>query len=292
MWITCGLCGLKGIIMGIDLHLHSNRSDGTDEPEEIINIASGLGLKAVSLTDHDTVDGIEKALDAANKKGVGFIPGVEVSAEHTGELHILGYFPDDSYMGINDVLDKMKDARDIRNRKIIDSLSRVRVDISMDEVLKIANGGVAGKPHIASVLCDKGYAVSISDAFDKYLARGRFAYVEKEKFTPERCIEEILKYRGVPVLAHPILLKMNDFELDTFIKRLKEYGLMGIEVYYSLNYPAFTDFSLKIAGKYDLLPTGGSDYHGDNKPDIIPGKGTGDLNVPYEVYERLKELVT
>lgn len=269
------------------MHLHSNHSDGSHSPSDIIDLAWDLGLKACSLTDHDTVSGIGEAMTRAAERGIPFIPGVELSAEHGGELHILGYFRKDSYIEINSTLEFMKKSRDVRNQRVIKKLKRAGIDITMDDVSEGTVSRAMGKPHMAKVLLKKGYAASTGEAFEKYLNRGTIGYVPREKLSWEKCIEDILACKGVPVLAHPVSLNMNRIALDSFVKKLKENGLIGLEAYYSLNDKKFTEISLALCKKYDLIPTGGSDFHGTGKPDIFMGKGRGTLHVPFKAYERL-----
>jgi len=275
----------------IDLHTHSTASDGSLTPGGLVKHAKECGLSAISLTDHDTIDGVEEALAHGEALGIEVIPGVEISADFKLEMHILGYFSKLKYKNMHKTLSSLRESREKRNPKIVNKLREMGFDISMEEVRQEAFGEIVGRPHIAKVMVKKGFVSSIHEAFDKYLSIGRPAYFKKNKLTPKECIKEILNAGGVPVLAHPVMLGMNFQELDDTLASLKKDGLMGIETYYVENSPEDTDCLVKLADKYDLIKTGGSDYHGSFKPDIEIGKGYGNLCVPYEVLEKLKSFL-
>lgn len=272
----------------IDLHTHTTASDGSMRPAELVLHARNAGLKAVAVTDHDTVEGLEEAAAEGSKVGIEVLPGVEISADYEKETHILGYFPNGNYSGIVDVLKQLKKNRDERNPKIIDKLNELGMNISMDEVTGEAAGSVIGRPHIAAALLRKGYISSIQEAFEKYLAHGRPAYFKKDKLTPGESIGAINKAGGIPVLAHPISMGYGIYRLEKLVAELQSYGLKGIECYY-VDYDIEDRTNLlRIARMYDLLVTGGSDFHGRFKPDIKIGTGRGDLRVPYECLEKLR----
>jgi len=269
-------------------------------PGEIVSLARSLDLKAISITDHDTVDGVRNVLEHGNLEDLYFLNGVEISSTpplsfvSSGSFHILGYGirPDD--MALNQALDKVKQARIERNPKIIARLNQAGVDISLDEVSQAAGGDVIGRPHMARVLMNKGYVTSIKDAFDRYLAKGKPAFVDKYRMDCDVAIDVLLRAGGIPVLAHPVSLGMDMKTLSNLLDRMKDLGLMGIEAYYSSHTRAIKDQYLRLAREKNLLVTGGSDFHGSYKTDISLGTGKGDLKVPFSVYEdlmaRLREI--
>jgi predicted metal-dependent phosphoesterase TrpH len=278
------------MIKRIDLHTHSTASDGTMEPGELVKYAKSRGLAAIALTDHDTVEGIKEAYEEGLRIGFEVVPGLEISVDFEPEMHILGYFFGNSYLDIEDTLICLRKSREERNPEIIKKLNDMGFDINMEEVSKIAARGVVGRAHIAKVLVDKGYVGSVGEAFDKFLSSGRPAFVKRDKFTPEQGINEIIRAGGIPVLAHPIYLGRSYAELDSLFYELKIMGLKGIEAYYVDNTPQDTENMVKLAHKHGLLITGGSDFHGTFKSDIEIGVGYGNLDISYELLERLKEV--
>ncbi len=274
----------------IDLHTHSTASDGSFSPGELVRYAWKNGLSAVALTDHDTVSGIEEAVEMGKTIGIEVIPGIEIGLEFKPEMHMLGYFFNNSYKKIGKVLDRLIKSREERNPRIVAKLNELGFNITLEDVRRNAGGSVIGRPHIAKALVDKGYVKDNSEAFDKYLASGKPAYFPKDKLNPTEGIGEILEAGGIPVLAHPIYLGMNYARLDELFCDLKKTGLKGIEAYYTENSYEDTGNLLRLAIKHELVPTGGSDFHGSFKPDIEIGKGRGNLHVPYEVLESLKNL--
>lgn len=274
----------------IDLHTHSTASDGSMSPRELVRHAKESGLSAMAITDHDTIDGVEEALDEGAKIGIEVIAGVEVSVDFEPEMHVLGYFFGDSYKNFVPILKRLKISRDERNPKMVEKLRSLGFDITMEEVRAEAKGNIVARPHMASVLLKKGYVQSIREAFDKYIAEGKPAFVKKEKMSPKECIEAITKAGGIPVMAHPLFLNLPLDELDKLVEDLVKAGLKGIETYYVEHTDEDIDNLLKIAAKHNIIPTGGSDFHGTFKPDINIGVGRGNLFVPYEVLDRLKEI--
>lgn len=274
----------------IDLHTHSTASDGSMSPRELVRHAKESGLLAMAITDHDTIDGVEEALDEGARLGIEVIAGVEISVDFDPEMHILGYFFGNSYKNFEPILKKLRLSRDERNPKMIEKLQSLGFDITLEEVRAEAKGNIVARPHMASVMLKKGYVQSIREAFDKYISEGKPAFVKKGKMSPEECIENITKAGGIPVIAHPIFLNLTWDELDKLVESLTKVGLKGIETYYVENSEEDTDNLLKISLKHNIIPTGGSDFHGTFKPDINIGEGRGNLFVPYEVLERLKEL--
>lgn len=272
----------------IDLHTHTNMSDGSMSPTELVMHAKTAGLSAIAITDHDTIDGVAAAVSCGNKIGIEVVAGVEISVDFNHELHFLGYFFDNNYLNIAPVLELLKQERAQRNAKIIDKLNQLGFDLSINDIDHATDKSVIGRGHIAKALVKKGYAKSVQDAFDKYLAYQRPAYVARTKFSVEQAIHYILNAGGIPVLAHPKFLGLSPDQLDNLISDFSKLGLCGIETYYSENTELDTLTTLQIANKYNLLITGGSDFHGTLKPDIQIGVGRGNLKVPYRLLDDLK----
>jgi len=282
--------GSKECPLLIDLHTHSTASDGSMTPAELVNHAYKKGLGAVAITDHDTICGAESALEEGKGLGIEVITGVEISVDFsTSEMHLLGYFFKGNYHSILVTLDELRAKREQRNPKIIKRLNELGFDITLSEVNSLALGRNAGRPHIARAMIDKGYVVSMEEAFHKYLAKGRPAYFKKDKLTPAEGISEIIRAGGVPVLAHPIYLFMSNDQLDMLLEQLTAVGLKGIEAYYTDNTAEQTAELLRLAEKHKLYVTGGSDFHGSFKPEIEIGSGRGSLKVPYSLLSALKQ---
>jgi predicted metal-dependent phosphoesterase TrpH len=278
----------------IDLHIHSTASDGTLTPQEILTQAQNLQLGAIAITDHDTLDGSKNALSIGIPSSVKFLTGVEISSEpppsfsSAGSFHILGYAVDVDHPQLNHTLSMLRDSRKRRNPQILKLLSLFGIEITLDEVRNLAGNSQPGRPHIAQLMVKKGYVPSIDAAFDEYLGNGKPAYVDRFRFECEDTIKAILKAGGIPVLAHPLLLgiKENDI-LEDMITVLTEMGLKGIEVYYPEHTKNLIEYYSRLASHYNLLMTGGTDFHGDIKPEIKMGIGKGNFFVPYELYEKL-----
>lgn len=275
----------------IDLHTHSTASDGRLSPEELVQYAKSRGAAAIALTDHDTVEGIGRALTAGRAMALEVIPGLEISAEHPGgSMHILGYFIDQDHPFLNNELLRLQNARQERNPKIIEKLRALGLSIDFEQVQALAKGQI-GRPHIAQVLLQTGAVNSMEEAFQKYLTKGAPAYVEKFRFSPPEAIHMIRQAGGIAVLAHPFTLNYHSLrDLKELVKGLKNNGLKGIEVFYSEHTPEQTGDYLNLVRELDLCPTGGSDFHGENNPDIDLLSGTGSLRIPYELLENLKAI--
>jgi predicted metal-dependent phosphoesterase TrpH len=277
----------------IDLHIHTSASDGTCSPGEILHLAHALKLRAIAITDHDTLEGVKAALVEGIPPDLGFLTGVEVSAAPPPELpvpatvHILGYDIDVNHFELNRTLFLLQNARRDRNPKILEKLRRLRMAVSLDEIREAAAGGQVGRPHIAQVLVKKNCAASIDDAFDRYLGRGKPAYVDKFRIGCAEAVALIRKAGGLPVLAHPVLLNLDDTRLEKFIGHLKTHGLGGVEIYYPEHTFAQTVWYARLARRYGLLMTGGTDFHGDLKPEIRLGCGKGNLAVPVSLFEEI-----
>jgi len=269
----------------VDLHVHSTASDGKFSPEAIISKAAGLGLKVISLTDHDSIDGIIPALKTVKiYPGLTFIPGVEISTDMPdGEAHVLGYFIDYTSTELGSTLERFRNSRLRRAQGMVSKLGSLGIDIDWSRVQEIAGDGAIGRPHIAQAMLEKGYIASFKEAFDKYIGHGGPAYVEREKMTPEEAVALIVRSGGLPVLAHPFTVK----EPEALVIKLKAAGLVGIEAYYKDNTAAETEATLDLATKYGLIATGGSDFHGiaDSNDAML-----GSVDVPLEAAQRLIAL--
>ena len=280
--------------MRIDLHIHSTASDGTLSPLEILTLAQDLNIAAISITDHDTLDGSKDVLSFGIPPSVKFLTGVEISSEPppsfscAGSFHILGYAVDVDHPELNHTLSMLRDSRKRRNPQILELLSHLGIEITLEEVRNLAGDSQLGRPHIAQFMVEKGYVPSIDAAFDEYLGNGKPAYVDRFRFECEKTIKAILNAGGIPVLAHPLLLGIKkDDILKDLIAALTEMGLRGIEVYYPEHTKNLIAYYSRLASHFNLLITGGTDFHGDIKPEIKMGVGKGDFLVPYEFYEKL-----
>jgi predicted metal-dependent phosphoesterase TrpH len=275
----------------IDLHSHSNASDGALSPTELVKYAREKGLVAIAITDHDTVEGVEEALTAGKEFALEVVPGIEISAEFPEEtMHILGYYMDSKDQKFIDNISVLQKARAERNPRIVKNLQKLGLNIEYDEILKEAGSGQVGRPHFAKVLLNKGYVKTTQQAFNRYLKKGAPGYEDKFRFQPEAAISHILSAGGLPVLAHPATLRCKtEDDLETEIKKLISYGLKGIEAYYSDHTNSQTEVYIKLADKYGLFITGGSDFHGHNVKGIDLGTGKGKLDVPYEFLQKMKE---
>lgn len=280
----------------IDLHIHSDASDGTLSPSEILNMARDLNLKAIAITDHDTVEGSEKAISIGIPPSVNFLTGVEISAlppqsfPCSGSFHILGYSIRTDDPALNRTLDVLQEARRNRNPMIVERLKSLGISLSLNEIADNFGESQIGRPHIARLMVMKGFVKSINEAFDKYLAKGKAAYVDKYRIDCSQAIKVILDAGGIPVLAHPALLRpLNDKPVEKLIRILTTMGLRGMEVYYPEHSPDQMALYSEIARHHGLVMTGGTDFHGSLKPDIKMGTGRGDFFVPYALYEKLLE---
>lgn len=274
----------------IDLHTHSTASDGSYKPAELIDYAKSLGLNAIALTDHDTSEGNFEASAQAEKIGITFIPGIEISADYgKGNIHILGYFIDPADKKLRVTLKELVDYRIDRNHKIVAKFRELGFDIVYSEVEALAGSEVVGRPHFAKLLIDKGYASTTQEVFDNYLASGKAAYFPKKRLTPQDSIELIRNAGGFPVLAHPGQYKFPDEKtLRNTLEELISLGLKGLEVFYSDHTPEQTALYIRLANEYGLTVTGGSDFHGSMKPAIKLGLGRGLLNIEDNILTDLK----
>ena len=269
----------------IDLHVHTTASDGLFTPKEVVHWAYKKNLSAIAITDHDTIDGLDEALFYGEKYNIEIIPGIEINTDYKGsEVHILGYYIDYKASWFLNVLKKVRFARYNRAKKIVNKINNLGLYITMDEVLKISGSSSIGRPHIARVLIEHNYAHSTKEVFEKYIGIGKPAYVERYKITPHVAIEYILKCGGMPVLAHPGLIK--DLSI---IKELVDSKLQGLEVFHSKHNTDMIKLYISIAKQYNLIITGGSDCHGVlfNGQPIL-----GSLNIDRKYLDLLKEKMT
>jgi hypothetical protein len=275
----------------IDLHVHSTASDGSYAPGEVVRLAKEANLAAMALTDHDTVEGLDEALAAGEALGLEVIPGVEISARFAGDsMHIVGLFIEHHDGQLNGRLEVLKKARADRNPKIVAKLNALGLKVSMDDVIRLSGGGQVGRPHIARALLEAGYVRSVQEAFDTYLRNGGPAYVEKFRFPPAEAIAMIREAKGVPVLSHPFTLGLGSAAaLRELLKELQALGLAGLEVFYSDHTPEQEALYLRLARELDLLLSGGSDFHGLNKPDTALGSMPSQKKLTYDLLRPLKE---
>jgi 3',5'-nucleoside bisphosphate phosphatase len=257
----------------IDLHTHSTASDGTLSPEALIDLAADKGISVLALTDHDTLAGIQAALERGRQRGVQVIPGVELGAQWSlaGQMHILGYYVDYQDSDFLDRLSWLKERRRERAQAIVKRLGELGAPLAWDALTELAGTGPIGRPHVAKALVQAGYVQSVSEAFERYLKNGAPAFLEKVQYTSSEVVGLIRRAGGVAVLAHPSTLKLSSAELQRCVEQLISEGLRGIEVYWSKHTEAEAASFLELAHRYGLIATGGSDFHGSNKPGIELG---------------------
>ena len=281
----------------VDLHTHSSRSDGTFTPEELVRYAAAKGLAAIALTDHDTVEGIGEALEAAQKlrkETAGpvpeVVPGVELSTEYKGkDVHIVGLFIDWKDPAFTEKLREFADARTYRNRKMCRLLTEGGYDVPYESLEAAFPDTVITRAHFAQYLLNNGMISSIDEAFSKLIGDDCPYFVPREKISPADAVRFVRQYGGVAVLAHPLQYKMTDAALRLLVSSLCKAGLAGIEVYYSGYKPSDTAYLSRIAGEFGLFVSGGSDFHGTRKKNLDLGSGYGHLYVPYSVLEAIRE---
>ena len=272
----------------IDLHTHSTVSDGSDAPERIAELALAAGCSAFALTDHDRVDGLERARARAGELGVGFVPGCELSCEvESGTMHVLVYWLEARPGPLQDELARLQDVRDRRNLRMVELLQKLGLPVTYEELQAEAGEMGAGRPHAAAVLVRKGVVGSVQEAFDVWLAKGRPAYVDKERLRPATAVRLGQESGAVTVLAHPGSLGLGPGPLERAVRELADLGLSGVEAIYGRYSPDEREGLAALATRQGLVVTGGSDHHGTYKPDLQVGTGRGDLNVPDSVIEAL-----
>lgn len=274
----------------VDFHTHSTCSDGTMTPTELVLHAEKNGLSAFALTDHDSVDGIKEALEAAKERNIEFIPGIEFSAADDTETHIIGLFIDPENETLLKTIQKLKNSRRRRMEDICHKLSALGFQITHEEALELAGGSFVGRAHIAKLMVNKGYCETVRECFDKYIGLGKPAYSEKNELTAEEAVIAIKAAGGLAFLAHLHQTGYNVSQLEELLSQLKAVGLTGIEGYYSeYTIEHIADYR-SLALKLKLAFSGGSDFHADMKPHIAIGTGKGDLSIPYYVFENLKNI--
>jgi len=268
--------------MRIDLHMHSTFSDGFKSPTTLVEMAAAKKLVAISLTDHDSVDGLPEAIRAGKENGVEVVAGVELSCEFRGrDLHVLGYGVDPNDDAFRGALDKFCETRHKRGIKIVEKLNALGINIEPAEVLAKAGEGALGRPHIAAVLVDKGVVSRTGEAFDKYIAEGGPAYVPKYKMSPPEAIGYIQAAGGLAFIAHPGVFLENESELFDLIRE----GFDGVEVYHPTHSASRSRELKRIAEEKGLLISGGSDYHGFEGRDTVMGT----LDIPYEIWSNIRD---
>lgn len=267
----------------VDLHLHTTASDGRLSPAQLVRLAVAQGLKQVSISDHDTTEGLAEAYLAAEELGdLRIIPGIELSTDIPGdEIHMLGYFIQYADEGFQEVLRGFRRGRVERARMMVEKLAGLGIHLEWERVQQIAGDGSVGRPHIALAMVEKGYCKEPREAFPEYLGRNGLAYVERPKMTPAEAVQMLVNVGGVPVLAHPGYMS----DMETRIAELVDVGLMGMEVYYAHYSPDTVQHLAQVAARFGLIPCGGSDYHGlGNAGEPLPGS----LGPPLSTVERLE----
>ncbi len=276
--------------MAVDLHLHSSISDGADSPERVVELAAQANLTYAALMDHDTLGGVNRARQAAQKFSIGFIPGVELSVNH-GEtkIHMLVYFLEPGDGPLQSRLASLRDGRGTRNVQIVEKLNQLGYAITDDDVARQAAGPSVGRPHIADALIEKGYIRSRDEAFSDLLHDGGAAYVERDRLTAEDAIGLSRASGSVPVIAHPVTMGLTRDGFSRTFRELTELGLGGIEAHHPMHIVELRDHLTELATALGIAATGGSDYHGSNKRSYRVGTGKGDLRVPGSAVEQLYE---
>ncbi len=276
----------------VDLHIHTTASDGTDTPAQAVAKAKELGLSAIAITDHDSIAGIEEALEAGKQLGVEVLPGIEISADYQGnKAHIVGLFVDHTREELRPILNWTVYERAMRNERIVGAMAEDGFDISLDVLNALYPDSILGRPHMAEYLLRKGYVASVQEAFDKYLGEGCPYYRDKARLSMDMAVRAIEASGGIAVVAHPLQYGYDEAALCCFLQTAKDLGCRALEAYYSEHSPEEQEMLLALAPQMGLGLSGGSDYHGSRKPHIAMGSGIqGGLSIPYSVLEALKAL--
>ena len=270
----------------IDLHSHTTASDGQHSPAELLSLAASAGVTALAVTDHDTVAGLPEAAEAARARGVELVPGIEVSAfVLKREVHILGHFVLPDFPELAQFAARLRVEREQRMERMVEGLRKMGFPVSMAEVRAIAGGAQLGRPHLARVLVNRGWCLDVKEAFDRFLGSGKAAWVDRFKLEGEQAIRLIHRAGGTATLAHPGSSKLERYE----IRLLAKAGLDGLESLHSDHNPSVQEKYAGIAKEFDLVPTGGSDFHGEQ---VTPGKRPGDSTTPPENFARLRARAT
>lgn len=277
----------------IDLHVHSNVSDGVDTPEALVRLAAAVPLSAFALTDHDTVDGVERArlaCQALGEKAPELIPGVEISAGYGGrDIHILGLFVNDKNASFREALAASRKRRDDRNEQMAERFVKAGIPMTLKELSFGDPNAIITRAHFARYLTEHGITKDNKDAFDRFLGDTSPFYVPREYMSPETAVREIHHAGGLAVLAHPLSYRFSDEQILAMVRQLKEQGLDGVEAVYGAYSREQEATVRELAKRFDLLLSGGSDYHGSNKPGLMLGTGYGSLCVPYAILTALRE---
>ena len=276
----------------VDLHMHTTHSDGSYAPRDLIRYAKEKKLDCIAVTDHDTMSSFEECAEEAKKLGIELIPGIEISAQfEPGTLHILGFFQDPNHPPLKAGLEEIQKARRERNPQIIEKLNRIGIPITYEEVKAESGGKQVGRPHFAKVLLKKGVVKSMEEAFDKYLGKGKPAYLDKRRLSSGESIRMIRDAGGIAVIAHPKQMRLDEGALAKELERLVGEGLGGLEVYNSCQNRDEANLYKRLAKRFNLLITGGSDFHGANKPDVDLGYLGDGVELGYEVVEGMKAVL-
>ncbi len=276
--------------MAVDLHVHSTASDGSVTPERLVVMGLEKGLGAMALTDHDTQEGWEGAEDAARGSDLELIPGAELSLDHPGGMHLIVLWLQPGPGPLQDRLATLRQGRAERNVAIVEALRSHGVDITDEEVAEEAGGGTVGRPHIAAVMMRKGYVPDIATAFELWLGRGRAGYVTRPRLDPAQAIGLARESGAVPILGHPHTLGISRADdMARVLGHMTDHGLVGLEAIYPAYHRHEREGYSHLARRFGLIPSGGSDFHGDYKPGLELGSGYGDLHVPDSVVDELRE---
>lgn len=276
----------------IDLHTHTDRSDGTVAPADVIRLAAEAGLQAVAITDHDTTDALPTAREAAGRHGIELIEGCEISTQEDGRnVHVLGYGFRENDPTLEALLTRIRADRKQRNDAMIERLASLGLPMKLEEVEQHAKGEIVARPHFAEAMLARGYIQELGEAYEKWISDNGPGYVMVEMPSPADAIRAIHEAGGAAVLAHPRQLHLDrDGRLRIQVEAWKEAGLDGIEVQHPSHKPQHRKRYRKLAEVLDLVPTGGSDFHGAHKPYVAIGGGDGTIDIPYETWERLREI--
>ncbi|MBQ5671911.1 MAG: PHP domain-containing protein [Oscillospiraceae bacterium] len=271
---------------GVDLHVHTNASDGSFPPEEVVRMFAEAGLEAIAITDHDNTNALDRCMAAGETYGIEVIPAIELSADYKGiEIHILGYFIDPHGESLGDLLEIALINREERNQKICAKLREAGIAVTMEELRERHPGTVLGRPHIGLLMMEKGYVESVRQSFREYMGKGAKLYVPKVNMPLEQAIGRILAAGGVAVLAHPYQYELPEPELRELIELVMSLGVKGMECVYARYDEEQRAALTKLAEEYGLIVTAGSDFHGTPKPDILPG----DIRGEYESVKKIRE---
>ena len=273
----------------VDLHVHSNASDGTFSPSQVVELAKNAGLDAFALTDHDTTAGVPEALEKGRDLNIEVIPGIEVSSSFDGtEIHILGLFVNSDDPVLAAMLEKMRISRGRRNEKMLENLAADGISFTKEELCGDNPDTIITRAHIAHALVAKGICSGMDQAFKKYLQYGGRYCPQKEHLSPEEVVKTLISNGAFVALAHPFQYKFGDKKTEELIAHMADLGMKGLEVYHSSNNKLESMKLQEMAVRHHLLPTGGSDFHGGNKPDLSIGTGRGGLRVSSLLLEDIK----